>query len=178
MKKIFKILSTLLLVISFIILVGAIMFVFTPSSKKQKTFFLGYKPFFVATGSMEPNYKINSLVIIKKVNFDSVKVGDNIAFESVEFDNKLVFHRVVEKKKNSLVTKGDNNQHNDQYEVSKEKLVGIEKWHTNITVTIIDALSTPKGIVLFLVLPIVSIILAIIGFKLLHNLKIDAKKNS
>ena len=55
--------------------------------------FLGYKPFIVLSGSMEPTIMTGDLAIIKNENVDNLKVGDIIAFKN---DTSVITHRIVQ----------------------------------------------------------------------------------
>ncbi|MGO2925068.1 MAG: signal peptidase I [Pseudolactococcus laudensis] len=67
--------------------------------------------FNVLTGSMADTFKPNSLVVVGRVNFEKLKVGDIISYES---EKALVTHRIEaitgQGKNRRLVTKGDSNQ--------------------------------------------------------------------
>ena len=55
---------------------------------------VGFSPYTVLSGSMEPTYSVGDLIYVKTVDPDSIKVGDPITFVANE---KLVVatHRVV-----------------------------------------------------------------------------------
>lgn len=89
---------------------------------------MGYKPFIVLTGSMEPTIKAGDLVIVKQANLEELNKGDIIAFRNTE-DDVVLIHRIAEKEtkdgKITLKTKGDNNQSEDRVEVGRENIEGI-----------------------------------------------------
>lgn len=77
----------------------------------------------VLSGSMEPEFSPNDLIIGKKVKDTSVlKEGDIITYRD---DQALVTHRIVEIKDNgaSFVTKGDANETVDSRETPAEAVV-------------------------------------------------------
>lgn len=71
---------------------------------------LGYGCLIVLTGSMEPEIKSSSFIIIKKEK--EYNLGDIITY--IEDNNYIVTHRIVNKDKNVFVTKGDNNNFADK----------------------------------------------------------------
>ena len=48
----------------------------------------GIKPFVVTSGSMEPKYKVGSLIYVKRTSFGDIKRGDSITFYMK--DSKIV----------------------------------------------------------------------------------------
>ena len=80
----------------------------------------GYRVFTIATGSMEPVYNINDVILVKDIEPTTLKVGDDIAYlgtrDSVA--GKIVTHRIIniEKYEDGQVhytLKGVNNQYED-----------------------------------------------------------------
>lgn len=55
---------------------------------------IGYTPYTVLSGSMEPTYHVGSLVYVKKVDPTTLKVGDPITFYIT--GNVIATHRIVE----------------------------------------------------------------------------------
>lgn len=68
----------------------------------------GNKPIVVLTGSMEPKYKVGTLIYYKKVKQENIKVGDVIAFDNG--NDEIVTHRVSDIKDDLFETKGDANE--------------------------------------------------------------------
>lgn len=84
----------------------------------------GMKLYCVETGSMEPNYPIGSMVVVKPVWFDQLKEGDVITY--VVSDNTVVTHRLIgiDTEHGLLTTKGDNNVVTDASPVSYNNVIG------------------------------------------------------
>ena len=82
----------------------------------------GYKPLVVLTGSMEPSYKVGSIIYYKKVAKEEIKPGDAITFRLSS--GSYVSHRVVSVNGDSFVTKGDANNTPDAQPVSYSNVVG------------------------------------------------------
>lgn len=131
------------------------------SKSRDDIYILGYKPFIIASGSMEPQYKTNSFILIKRADISSAKVGDTIAFRAEAMSNNIVFHRVVKVIDGGLVTKGDNNRYNDSGLVRKDKFLGKEVFHTNIAAQYVTDLKSPGGLVKYGLIPILVIIFVI-----------------
>jgi len=91
----------------------------------------GYSMFRVATGSMEPEIPVGTLLISKNVSIDDIDVGDIINFRSKETGmvGKVITHRVIAQFENEdgrvyLETKGDANVVPDALYVEQDNLVG------------------------------------------------------
>ena len=82
----------------------------------------GYTPLIVASGSMEPNYKVGSVLYYKEVDVRDIKVNDVITFMTVTDSN--VTHRVDEIVEGGFVTKGDANLSPDAEVVTFDKVKG------------------------------------------------------
>ncbi len=94
---------------------------------KDSIDFMGYKPLFVLTGSMEPGIKTGDMVIVKEIKQANLKEGDVITY-SLGNKSETVTHRIikiVEKDGKTLYqTKGDNNNAPDPDLVSYNMILG------------------------------------------------------
>ena len=95
--KIINIFLDIILVPIFILTL--ICFVSATSAKRQNkvpTVF-GYSVVTVLTGSMEPEYPARSVVVLKSIKAEDVKVGDIIAFYGGDGreNDMVIFHRVI-----------------------------------------------------------------------------------
>lgn len=89
---------------------------------------LGTSPFYYVEGnSMHPTLENGDLIIIYKVDFESLKVGDIIVFNSPVYNVRIV-HRIMDIKfiggEKVLITKGDNNRVPDPGYVREEDYIG------------------------------------------------------
>lgn len=74
----------------------------------------------ISSGSMEPEITVGEAVIIK--GQATYEVGDIVTYN---VENKyLVTHRIVAKDEGKYITKGDNNNTNDNEKVAKERIEG------------------------------------------------------
>lgn len=91
---------------------------------------MGYTVLRVTTGSMEPTYPVDTLIVVKKTEPSQIREGDVISFYSSDpaLDGAINTHRVVSvrQEKNQWVytTKGDGNNTEDPYEVKGDALIG------------------------------------------------------
>jgi len=118
-KKIFKIIVDILTFLVFIILVLIIYSKLKMIVTGNDYFdMFGYSIFTVATGSMEPAISQNDLIIIK--NQDDYFEKEVVTFKS---ENAYVTHRIVSKRGDTFVTKGDANNTID-VEIDKSAIIG------------------------------------------------------
>lgn len=71
---------------------------------------LGYSLYIISSGSMEPKYKIGSIIYVKEVEEKNIKEGDIITFNS---ENTIITHRVKSIENNIYYTQGDANNIGD-----------------------------------------------------------------
>lgn len=85
----------------------------------------GFHLFSVESGSMTPTYPVNSLVIVREVDPQTIEVGDVITFVANE-DGMLVTHRVisVDTSDKTFRTRGDANNVDDAEPVLWGNTVG------------------------------------------------------
>jgi signal peptidase len=122
--------------------------------------FMGYKPFIVLTGSMEPVFYSGDLVMVKEVEASSLQIGDVIAFRE---GTAVITHRIVQVegagKDLRFITKGDNNNVNDRRPVTVDQLEGIYLYRISKLGNFAMFMQTPVGMALFIALPLLSFIL-------------------
>ncbi len=118
---------------------------------------MGYQPYTVLSNSMKPTFETGDLVIVKKVPAEKIAVDDVITFKS---DHRLITHRVVEviEQDHAFVTKGDNNNVNDQQVVASEALVGKQVFRIVKGGYIAKFASSPLGMLLLVILPLIGYI--------------------
>lgn len=93
-KKIWNIVSKIVTIIIAIICI--IIVVQKVTNNKQS--FLGYRIFRVETGSMIPKYQIGDVILVKEIDPNKIKVGDDVTYLGKEGSTKgiLITHRVIE----------------------------------------------------------------------------------
>lgn len=95
-------------------------FVCTKILKKDITTINGYAILEVASGSMEPTLLVGDMIIID-TKIDNYKKDDIITFYDSE--GSFITHRIVSINDKEMITKGDNNNTNDDPS-STDKIVG------------------------------------------------------
>jgi signal peptidase len=114
-----------------------------------------YKP--VYTGSMEPAIPVGSVVVIKPVDPETLKIGDIICFQLSQPTS--ITHRIINITNEGFITKGDANEDPDQWTVRKENVIG----KAILTIPFIGYLGyfvrTPIGFILLILLPASVIII-------------------
>ena len=175
MKKLGQIFSTIFLLFAIVVVVYVVYKVIDSRRTGEEVFILGYKPYIILTGSMEPTIRQYGLVIVEKDGFNNVQVGDIISFDEPGV-LRHVCHRVIAIENGVLTTKGDNNNSQDLGTVSESNFIGKVVWHNNFTAYYYNSYQSPYGVWKVVVLPIVVIILIIVGVHLLR--KRDRKDRS
>ena len=141
-RKIIKI-ATIISIATFI---AIFLFFYRPVSLAGDT---RYEP--VYTGSMEPAIPVGSVVVIKPVDPETLKIGDIICFQLSEPTS--ITHRIINITGEGFITKGDANEDPDTRIVKKEKVIG----KAIFTVPFIGYLGyfvrTPLGFILLIVIP-------------------------
>lgn len=92
----------------------------------------GFKAMSVLTGSMNPAIPQESLVIVQRVPYSKLEVGDVVTYINPQNTKQTITHRIVELKTKqglpALITKGDANEQNDA-EILGGNVVGRVTWH-------------------------------------------------
>ena len=101
--------------ISNILIIITIIFLIIYAILKQTNHIGIYK---VMTGSMEPNIHVGDYLLVKKCK--EYKEGDIVTFKK---DGYYITHRIIEINEDTVTTKGDANNINDE-EIYKNNIVG------------------------------------------------------
>ena len=131
-KKWYQNVSTIVTIIACLILIPTLLInlyiIYQARTDKEKVpNILGYKPFIVLSGSMESKIYKGDLIIVKNVDPTKLEEEDIIAFEDAE--GTITTHRIIEIVNKDgttyFITKGDNNNSQDQNLVEYEDVEGI-----------------------------------------------------
>lgn len=146
MRKVFSIITSIILLI--LILIIGILFV-------PKIF--GIQPMVVVSGSMEPTYKIGSLLYVKEDTAD-IEVGDAITFYR---NGELVTHRVAEinKTDHTYTTKGDAVQVTDPQSVKKSDILGKPVFDIPMVGYLAGLLNSTGGKVIYIIIIVTALML-------------------
>ena len=100
----------------------------------------------VMSGSMEPTLSKGDLIFVREA--EELHTGDIVVYQS---DNMLVVHRIVTLYGDTVVTQGDaNNAADDPIDVSQVK--GVVRFHIHYVGTLLEAIKTPMGTLVTLLL--------------------------
>ena len=135
MKIISKVLSTALVavvVILAVLLVGIRL--------------IGYTPYTVLSGSMEPAYHVGSVIYVAEVEPEELKVGDPITFVLNE-DLVVATHQVVEidAEGRRFYTKGDANETADAAPVHFNNVIGVPQFSIPLLGYVANFIQNPPG---------------------------------
>lgn len=121
--------------------------------------FFGWKPFIVLSGSMETEIYAGDVAVVKES--DTFKTGDIIAFRST--DDIVVTHRIVEIEKENgqtrYITKGDNNNTEDNGYVLPEQIEGVYQFNISRLGNLAMFVQTPLGMISCLSIPLIFLVL-------------------
>ena len=128
--------------------------------------FLGFRTFYIATGSMEPTIPAGAAVLTRKAPGGKYEVNDVITFTSYDLAiyGEPNTHRIIgyQDTENGRVymTKGDNNPVADELTVSEKDVLGRVIFSTGKVTffgTLVGAVTTPMGYITIIVLPILAV---------------------
>lgn len=122
--------------------------------------FMGYKPFIVLSGSMEPSIMTGDMVFVKSVDTDQLQKGDVIAFRSGE---AVITHRITdvvqENGEVKFITQGDANNAADETAVSAGMVEGRYTGRIAGLGDLAMFMQTTTGMILFVVCPLLLFVI-------------------
>lgn len=158
-KKILKWLFNI--IITIIIIIAAVVTVVSLSTKEKGVANInGYIPFSIQTESMVPTMNVGDLIITKKYNNQELKVDDIISFFSVEQETTIIkTHRIKEIKQDgkvtSYITKGDNNDVEDEVEVAPGDIISVyNNTKFQYLGSVLDFFKSKYGFLFCIILPL------------------------
>ena len=164
MKKVFKILKSIVNVVITLLVIAFVMVVCLQRFSNNEISIFSYRMFTVVSGSMAPEYEIGDVLISKETDPAKIKVGDDVSYlgKSGTFKDKVVTHRVIKIEKDAdgkLVfhTKGLANIVADPV-VYEDQLYGVVKRKDVILSFVYKCVSNKTGMFLFIGIPILYII--------------------
>ncbi len=135
LKKVWNIVSSALVVIM------VLCAVFLMGSR-----IIGFQCYTVISGSMEPEYSVGDLIYVKKVDVNTIEVGDDITFILNE-DLVVATHRVVrvDAENQRFYTKGIANEIEDSEPVHFNNVIGVPKFSVPKLGYVSDFVQNPPG---------------------------------
>ena len=158
--KLFNAAAIGLILVSVFVLLSVVL---TPAGQVPQV--LGYSVFRVMTGSMEPEIREDSLLLVKKTPPEDIAPGDVISFFSPDpmLEGAVNTHRVVriekENGRTQFITKGDANVIEDIYPTDASALVGRVVFQSYGLGKTVSLLANPLVFGIIILLPLLVILL-------------------
>lgn len=176
MKKILKIIGTIIVIMLILLLLFDVIIVIKSKKEPDKVpGIFGYKPFIVMSGSMMSQIEVGDLVWVKEVDANTLKVNDIIAFKDSE--DLVTTHRIIsildENGTKAFETKGDSNNVKDEHYVYPKDIEGIYVFKIEKLGKFILFLQEPLG---FSMMMLAILIIGAIMF-MMENLKASQEKS-
>lgn len=158
--KLFNAAAIGLILVSVFVLLSVVL---TPAGQVPQV--LGYSVFRVMTGSMEPEIREDSLLVVQKTPPEDIVPGDVISFFSPDpmLEGAVNTHRVVRVEKENgriqFITKGDANVIEDTYPVDASALVGRVVFQSYGLGKAVSLLANPLVFGIIILLPLLIILL-------------------
>jgi len=133
---------------------------------------IGFKPYAVLSGSMEPTYHVGSLIYVKPCDASEVQVGDPITFVFNE-DLVVATHRVVriDETNQCFYTKGDANNAEDGSPVYFQNLIGKPVFTIPLLGYVSSFVETTKGRIISITIVVALLLIAFLPDILLRDKK-------
>ena len=151
LKKCLKFLIAFLSII--IIIINITLVIKSKINKNEIPDFMGYTPFIIVSGSMEPKIPVNDIIVTKKVNSENIKIGDIISYKDYT-QNIIITHRVSEilnkEGKTYYITKGDRNSMPDKNNVEYSQIQGKYLFTVPLLGKVVSFITTLTGAVVTL----------------------------
>lgn len=166
-----KILSVLgivaIVILSLILILNLVIMIKGIANPDVPPSIFGSTPLVVLSGSMsgenEDSFNEGALIFVKKVDAESLKKGDVIAFyDPKSTKNSITTHRIVDvtevNGETAFYTKGDANNTQDDVPVPASKVIGVHTSHMEGIGNFAMFLQEPIGMLLFIGVPVLSFI--------------------
>ena len=154
------------------IIIGNIAFVLTSYKRATEN---TDAPFLLMTSkghSMEPNLHPDELLLINTKT--SPQVGDIVVFKTYNEDVPLICHRVKgfeqTESGTKIITRGDNNDQDDEYDTTINDIVGVIKFNVHHAAILVD-----KDPIILLAIVVTLMLQMIVLTALIQHLQKDAQ---
>lgn len=159
--KLLKILFTLVKWVVEIVIIGIAIIIITQRVTNSQKAFLGIRIFDVATGSMEPEYAVGDVLIVREKDPSTIVVGDNIVYigNVADYKGKIITHNVIEIEQNEegeylFHTKGIANTVEDPI-VHEDQLYGIVVQNNRVLAFVCKILLNKYGLYFLVIIPLI-----------------------
>ena len=173
----FKIISKTLKVVGTIVIILFAALIIIQRVTDNKMTLGGYSVFTVISGSMEPEYHVWDMLIAKKVDTSTIKVGDDVVYLGSEasFKDKIVTHRVIKMRNENgklyFTTKGTANAIEDP-EIEASQVYGKVIYRSVVLCFLSKILNSVYGFYIVIFVPFVIILF----FEILSVLEAKKRK--
>ena len=119
---------------------------------------LGFRIFKIETGSMEPKYHINDVILVKEIDVNKIEVGDALVYKgnAGQMKGRIITHEVIEilneDGKKAFYTKGISNDTRDP-KVSESQVLGTVIGTLSILTIITNLLMNSYTLYFLIILP-------------------------
>ncbi|NLY18790.1 MAG: signal peptidase I [Clostridiaceae bacterium] len=166
-KVILNFLSNVLLVALSLLIIYMLVFMFRGVKSNETPTIFNHQIYIVKSDSMSPTFRTGSLLIIRLVEKEKIKVNDIITYRRPN-DSVATTHRVVrildEDGERKFITRGDANNIDDPVPVSEDHVVGTVSVAIPLLGYFIGFVRTKQGLLIVVVIPALIIMLTqIIG---------------
>lgn len=161
-NKKFQLVYKILKIIIVVMMVLYLSFVLLQRVTGNKSI-LGIRVFTVATGSMKPEYEINDVIMVKDVDTNQLKVGDDVAYlgEKSDLKGKIITHRIIdiktENNQKTFYTQGINSSVPDP-SITATQIYGQAVGKIPIITTVNHIVKNQYGFFFLVFLPLVVVV--------------------
>ncbi len=162
-NKFLKGASLVLKGITSIVIIFVICIIFIQRISNNKVTLGGISMYTVVSESMKPKYEIYDMIIAKKVDSSTIKVGDDVVYkgEKSTLKDKIVTHQVIKKEyqngKYIFQTKGINNDIADP-EIEDRQILAVVVSKSNILSMISHIVNNSYGFYFIIFVPFVVLL--------------------
>ena len=128
---------------------------------------VGYAPYTVLSGSMEPAFHVGSVIYVADVDPAELEVGDPLTYRLA--NGTVVTHRIVEVLEGdkpsdlSFRTKGDANEHADGTPVPAAAVIGRPQFTIPYLGYLSDFIKTRQGLIVVIGLCVLAVLISVLA---------------
>lgn len=178
--KILKVLFNILKWALEITIITIALIILTQRLTNSEKSFLGFRIFDVASGSMEPDYAVGDILIVREKEPSKIVLGENIVYLGTKSDYKgrIITHRVIEIERDEkgdylFHTKGIANTVEDPV-VHEDQVYGVVIQNNIVLAKLCKILTNRYGLYFFVIIPI--ILYAFVEFVKIQGKKIEEER--
>lgn len=136
---------------------------------EEDVFFFGYKPIIMQTDVMEPSINKYDLILIKKADFNNLKVGSIVYYDSSEHSKSL--EKITRKTDEGFRTKNEINARESLQVLTEDEFIGLAICLFNTSYIINNPIIS--GVILVL---LIALIFVLKKFNILSRLRDKIEK--